>query len=609
MDLAPLPVQKFFDNNGRPLVGGRLFTYEAGTTNKIDTYTDQSGGSLNTNPIILDFRGECNVWLDPTLTYKFVLAPRADTDPPTDPIWSVDDISPSLSVPDLTQSFIGHIIWPHSAAEGGVGVTPVNFGYTWGTFARYSPLISYENLRSSAYVDGVINMARDSLFNGVNVGRGRNTGNVDCTAIGVDVLQELGAGEANTGVGYHALNLCSSGLRDTAVGAYALHNNSSGYENTAIGAESMFLHTFGSRNVAVGARALYSCEIHAENVAVGATALFSCVSHKNTAVGREAGYFITSGEHNVAVGYDALIQQTTGNNNTAVGTFACQGQAGATGGNNSALGWGTLSQMTTAADNVAIGYQALTAATTGALNVAVGSNALAALISGNANVAVGRIALDGCTTGENNTAIGDNSLPSLSTGTGNVGVGKDSNGTTTGTNNTGLGFSSLTAISTETNCTGVGYQSAVTGSNQVQLGNSSTTVYAYGPVQDRSDARDKADVRNTVLGLNFINRLRPVDFRWNYREDYGAVGSAPPPDDSKKRKRFHHGLIAQEVFQAMNEAGVDFGGYQDHALCGGKDVKSLGYGELVPVLIKAVQELAAQVETLQARITCEGVAP
>lgn len=93
MNLSPLPIQKFFDNNGRPLVRGLLFTYEAGTSIKIATYKDSTGGTPNTNPIVLDFRGECRLWIDPLQAYKFVLAPRNDTDPPTHPIWTVDNIT------------------------------------------------------------------------------------------------------------------------------------------------------------------------------------------------------------------------------------------------------------------------------------------------------------------------------------------------------------------------------------------------------------------------------------------------------------------------------------------------------------------------------------
>lgn len=84
--------QQFFDNNGRPLVGGKLFTYEAGTNIKLSTYTDSGGLSANTNPIILDYRGEANIWIPPNVAYKYVLSPASDTDPPTNPIWSVDDI-------------------------------------------------------------------------------------------------------------------------------------------------------------------------------------------------------------------------------------------------------------------------------------------------------------------------------------------------------------------------------------------------------------------------------------------------------------------------------------------------------------------------------------
>jgi hypothetical protein len=106
-------------------------------------------------------------------------------------------------------------------------------------------------------------------------------------------------------------------------------------------------------------------------------------------------------------------------------------------------------------------------------------------------------------------------------------------------------------------------------------------------------------VRPTVLGLDFISKLRPVDYRYDYREDYtqqievdGTVQSeAVPKDGSRKRTRFHHGLIAQEVQDVISETGVDFGGFQDHAVKGGQDALSLGYTEFIAPLIKAVQEL------------------
>jgi hypothetical protein len=96
--LSPSPKQKFFDNNGNPLVNGKLFVYTAGTSTKATTYTSSTGLSLNTNPIILDYRGECNLWLQPNVAYKYVLAPSTDSDPPTNPIFTVDQIVSSQLV-------------------------------------------------------------------------------------------------------------------------------------------------------------------------------------------------------------------------------------------------------------------------------------------------------------------------------------------------------------------------------------------------------------------------------------------------------------------------------------------------------------------------------
>ena len=93
VSLSPPPLLRFVDNNGQTLQGGKLFTYLAGTTTKITTYTNSTGFTPNTDPVILNARGEAQVWLSPGQNYKFVLAPADDFDPPTRPIWTVDHIS------------------------------------------------------------------------------------------------------------------------------------------------------------------------------------------------------------------------------------------------------------------------------------------------------------------------------------------------------------------------------------------------------------------------------------------------------------------------------------------------------------------------------------
>ncbi|MCX7258559.1 MAG: tail fiber domain-containing protein [Polaromonas sp.] len=297
-------------------------------------------------------------------------------------------------------------------------------------------------------------------------------------------------------------------------------------------------------------------------------------------------------------------------------------------------------------DCVAIGPGALNINTTaGIASTAVGSGALASNVSGQYNLALGYSTLGACT-GSYNAGLGTASLTS----------------NTSGNNNTAVGCTALNSLVTYSNCVGLGSASQVTASNQVQLGDSSTTTYVYGTIQNRSDLRDKADVRDTLLGLDFVNALRPVDYRWDMRDDYRppmpvATGQLRPSapmepdradadavasyaqaqevylselaafeaaqadyqsrlsawqiacrsenitrDGSKKRKRFHHGLIAQEVRDVIRSSGVDFGGLQDHESCGGQGVLSIGYDELIAPLIKAVQELSYENKQLALRV-------
>lgn len=89
--LTPNAKQQFLDNSGRPANGFKVFTYAAGTTTKIAT-KDGPSGANNPNPIILNYRGEADVWIEPNVAYKYVLAPPTSPDPPTSPIWTRDNI-------------------------------------------------------------------------------------------------------------------------------------------------------------------------------------------------------------------------------------------------------------------------------------------------------------------------------------------------------------------------------------------------------------------------------------------------------------------------------------------------------------------------------------
>jgi trimeric autotransporter adhesin len=271
--------------------------------------------------------------------------------------------------------------------------------------------------------------------------------------------------------------------------------------------------------------------------------------------------------------------------------------------------------------NVAVGYNSLSLLDSGSLNTAIGGNSLVNLKSGEANTAVGQGSLQSCISGTSNTSIGNGALYSC-----------------LGDNNTAIGQGSLSGLVDFFNCTGIGMGSFVTGSNQIQLGNENSNVYAYGTVQNRSDSRDKTNIRPTILGLSFIKSIRPVDYCWDLRDSYRLpmpLAKINPSNEekalynielkkwqedsklsnlthngSKKGKRYHHGIIAQELQELIRTTGVDFGGFQDHKIAGGDDILSIGYSEFIAPLIKAVQELSdmndalkERVKTLEAKVT------
>ena len=85
--LAPVPMQQFFDANGDPLSGGLIYTYVTGTTTNQATYTSAVGDVAQTNPIVLNSRGEppSPIFIITSANYKWVLKTAADVT-----IWTVD---------------------------------------------------------------------------------------------------------------------------------------------------------------------------------------------------------------------------------------------------------------------------------------------------------------------------------------------------------------------------------------------------------------------------------------------------------------------------------------------------------------------------------------
>lgn len=398
-----------------------------------------------------------------------------------------------------------------------------------------------------------------------------NDGNAWVSAITVTAAGLMGIGTTTP-----AKKLDVSGSDALIYGMTLGRGNGDIASNCVLGAQVLSANTTGNANTAMGFQALTTGQTASSNVAIGYRALPSATSSSyNVALGREALNLNQTGNNNIAIGYLALAANVSGASSIAIGRQALE--------------------MNTSGSMLAVGYQALNGNTTGSANTALGYRAL--LVN---------------TTAANNTAVGYQALVAV----------------TTGGNNTALGYNAGSTNVTFGNTTCLGYQAQVTGADQVQLGNSTTTTYVYGTVQNRSDARDKADIRDTVLGLDFILGLRPVDYRLDMREDYRTLPPVMPlegadeaqinayhaayaqwqvanrlgniiHDGSHKRTRYHSGLIAQEVAEVVSSLGVNWGGVQDHSYNGGDEVMSLGYSQFIAPLIRAVQQLSERVAVLE----------
>ena len=286
---------------------------------------------------------------------------------------------------------------------------------------------------------------------------------------------------------------------------------------------------------------------------------------------------------------------------------------------------GGHSNIITVSDSICVGSRTAYNSTKVNRSVIIGKDAGQSANTFETSVIIGWTAHTGSGNTTRSTIIGANSGPKTTGGTSSsdvfigasagkgIGTGNSENCTAIGTGALS-GFDSFNSDTTKlSNSIAIGAWSKVTGSNQCQLGTTGVTTYTYGSVQDRSDARDKTDIRDTILGLDFINALRPVDFKWDYRDDYIEIEADETDitkinyikhekDGSKKRTRYHHGLIAQEVKKVMDKFNIDFGGYQDHKINGGDDVLTIGYSELISPIIKAIQELTAKNNYLKAKI-------
>lgn len=380
----------------------------------------------------------------------------------------------------------------------------------------------------------------------------------------------------NVAIGSHVLANCQNSF-NVGVGYNALQRVDFGYRNVAVGGNALGSITNGSENTAVGDNALVlaSGSITA-NTAIGNNALSFSRSSYNTACGHSSLFNNTVGSNNAAFGWRTLYANTIGSYNTAIGDQAMDSNT--TGVQNTAIGYKALDVNTIGYNNTAVGYMSAPFCLSGANNVSIGNVAGFSNVSGQNNVCVGVYA-GGDTLVSNNVAIGNNSLETNYTGACNVAVGHRALNNTISGNNVGIGFQAgANSFGANNIFIGTNASSATQyASNAITLGNSSHTVLRcnVGTITALSDIRDKKDIENIPVGLDFINDLRPVKFIWNQR-DSGRVGL----DDL--------GFIAQESLETVNKYNANWMNLVDNQ---NPEKLEMSYGKLVPVLVKAIQEL------------------
>jgi len=326
--------------------------------------------------------------------------------------------------------------------------------------------------------------------------------------------------------------------------------------NTAFGYSALTSNTSGNRNTAIG----YFSTI------------YNTTGVSNTALGISSLYTNTTGNNNVAIGDGAVTSNTTGSNNIGIGVSALQ--ANTTASNNTAVGYQAAYSTTTGSPNVAIGYQALYSNTNGTNNTAVGASAMYLNVNGYYNVAIGLNALYGNTSGAQNVAIGLQALNSNTTANNNTAVGYQAGyGLTTGSNNTYLGFSATqsgVAVSNEivvgASLTGKGSNTAFIGGTSGAYNGANSTLWSI-----TSDIRIKKNITSLESGLNVITALRPVEFDYINNDKHDI------------------GFIAQEYREVLPAQ-----------ISEGEDGMLALNQNLVPYLVKAIQELKAEFDAYKA---------
>jgi len=447
-------------------------------------------------------------------------------------------------------------------------------------------------------------------------------------------------GTQNTIIGETAANLITSGVRNTMIGVAAGQQLTTGTDCVFLGYNSG-----GSSNATNARTVCIGGTSNAGSAGTGVTDSITIGHESGTLISRQAVIgSLTAGEslQSLIPGTDDECSLGTSANGFTdihftgtiipAGTNVVFGAGGsgtlASGSNNIILGNDALGEIsTTASSCVVLGKNALNTLTSGNGHVAIGEGALTTLASGDDSVGIGRFALEKAT-GTANIAIGKDSLKAVVGGSYNTAYGNNTGiALTTGSNNVffgdgsfcaagAVGYSRMTALGSGAECDTANQCTIGNGSiaemrpgsdNLSKLGTSAkrwNEIFCTNTTINTSQNSLKDIDEKFDFGLDFVNLLKPIAFKWkqtNYLDDAGDV-------KTKTGTRTHLGFGADDVRDLITSGKVkDLSLYIDPSKTrvngkAGSGNRGLRTGEFLPCAIKAIQELSVMVEALKARV-------
>jgi hypothetical protein len=476
----------------------------------------------------------------------------------------------------------------------------------------------------------------ESVYLGVKAGGNSTLGWNKNVVIGFEAQFNQVFANNSVSIGYQAQSNQVGGLNDVAIGSQtgqSFRNNC--FINTIIGSNS-FNDALNSIQNQFSYNTIVGSEIGQNtinggvlgvrfNTAIGyqsftvqngtSTATFEGAT-ENVFIGNQSGENLTpenpavawTSDRNTAIGYNSFAS-SSGDDNVAIGVSALRAQHGSY---NIGIGVSAGSEYLTGDDdNISIGSRADAAPTiapgvkqrnisigrnsrfqsnAGIDNIAIGSDSQYAN-QAEGNVTVGPYTMSDVTgdwVGEFNTGVGYNALANTRDGGYNATLGADAGrDIVDGSYNTAVGNSAGNTLPTALNTTCLGNEATALGDNEVVLGNGFvTTLRCNTPVISAiSDQRDKTNIQPLSLGIDFLMDLNPVSWDWDRR-------------DNSMQGYKDVGFVAQELDSVRSEYSVE-----DilHKLVDktNADQYWAAPSVLIPVLVKAIQELKAEINELK----------